>query len=838
MWYFSSGRRRRTTFCTIRPGWRRPSCSRSDRNSSSVRRRPPSASRTATGRIVSRWMQPEAPGRSYAVRIIEATSWAFTSSSATKDSPNRSVPTSSCRRSCGIRFVIPNTVWNRGAKNKSVMIWQVIFTPFFILSNLANFEVEVQEVVNPGASGQWISVASAQSVPFWPQTRPDADKTLIFRVAGTRQHTLALSLANPAPILLQLNNAYGGLFIDFQVPSTSIYKSNKEQIKDFLHPLLNNHQKSLFLSSFLPFPPPLRKKEKIHSIIIYYYPSIQWLGIWIVGDHHHPALRGRARSGPSSQSELLGGGSLRAEGSVPPIGSGGGLLLRLADAQREPLPDVGLRQEPGVERRAEERHGLFRIHHCRNRHPLGVFLAQPAADSPLHGRSGAGHPAQLRHAHSAGGADGDGVAAQRCRIAHRQHPAEGNPLRQHHQLGNYLGNGADGSEPHLLPSHEHPRQPAAGRGLPAVLPVAGGRSGRGKPAGSWRRPHAGRLQGRKDLQTQREATAPLLPFRRRAALGKLLQPHTDPRPPQQDPGSKSIPGVHFHWCWPCCFILTRLTISWRIACSPWCLRRCLPLAAWPQNPSHTPSSRSASSSWWASAPRCPSSSISSSWCRSATSAWTCPSSTPSAASSSARATSSRSGSARRTSGSICRPPCKVPPTFHSFIIESSFQVHFKFISSSFQAHFKLISSSWKPVSIGQSIAGGIVINLNLELELLPNHRINYSRVSNSFLDAECHLWRMAAVIEQSYRFCWEAPIDCWLIMGHTLTDAFVIHSLSTRDSLAQRPYYVAAGMSGSGLLCGWLDCNFLLGLPCTWLVGRYRISLGSDGGSWLQLAAC
>jgi len=82
--------------------------------------------------------------------------------------------------------------------------------------------VEVQEVVNPGASGRWMSVGSAQSVPFWPQAPPDGDKSLIFRVAGTQQHTLTLSLSNPAPILLQLNNAYGGLFIDFQVSESSV----------------------------------------------------------------------------------------------------------------------------------------------------------------------------------------------------------------------------------------------------------------------------------------------------------------------------------------------------------------------------------------------------------------------------------------------------------------------------------------------------------------------------------------------------------------------------------------------------------------------------------------
>lgn len=104
---------------------------------------------------------------------------------------------------------------------------QVIFTPYYILSNLAPFDVDVCEVREvgprpPSVRRDWISVTAGKSVPFWPHGAPQSTKWVIFRVASTTEETLALSLDDPKPTMLRLNNGYGGLFIDFQVSESSV----------------------------------------------------------------------------------------------------------------------------------------------------------------------------------------------------------------------------------------------------------------------------------------------------------------------------------------------------------------------------------------------------------------------------------------------------------------------------------------------------------------------------------------------------------------------------------------------------------------------------------------
>ena len=108
---------------------------------------------------------------------------------------------------------------------------QVIFTSYYILSNLALFDVEVCQVqeigsrrsssASTGVVGQkrWITVPAGKSVPFWPQ---GSQKKAIFRVAQTTEETLALSLDDPKATLLRLDNGHGSLFIDFQVSESSV----------------------------------------------------------------------------------------------------------------------------------------------------------------------------------------------------------------------------------------------------------------------------------------------------------------------------------------------------------------------------------------------------------------------------------------------------------------------------------------------------------------------------------------------------------------------------------------------------------------------------------------
>ena len=100
----------------------------------------------------------------------------------------------------------------------------VVFTPYFIISNSAHFDIQVREV-GPSSGGtaadsRWIDVASGESLPFWPKW---AQKWIVFRVTcAAGQETLPLSFDNPSPTLLRLDNEFGGLFIDFQVSESSV----------------------------------------------------------------------------------------------------------------------------------------------------------------------------------------------------------------------------------------------------------------------------------------------------------------------------------------------------------------------------------------------------------------------------------------------------------------------------------------------------------------------------------------------------------------------------------------------------------------------------------------
>ena len=105
-------------------------------------------------------------------------------------------------------------------KSQEGLTKQVIFTPYYIFSNLTPFGIDVCEVAAFGDRGDWISLESnSVPVPFWPRFR---QKWLIFRVTDTHEETLAISLDNPQPTLLKLNNNFGGFFIDFQILESSV----------------------------------------------------------------------------------------------------------------------------------------------------------------------------------------------------------------------------------------------------------------------------------------------------------------------------------------------------------------------------------------------------------------------------------------------------------------------------------------------------------------------------------------------------------------------------------------------------------------------------------------
>ena len=100
----------------------------------------------------------------------------------------------------------------------------MFIAPYYILSNLAPFNIEASVVCEDNALAtqcSWIAVDANKSVPLWPLGNEDY---VIFRVSNTTQQTPALSLKSRDlnEILLRLDNQHGGIFIDLKVSELSL----------------------------------------------------------------------------------------------------------------------------------------------------------------------------------------------------------------------------------------------------------------------------------------------------------------------------------------------------------------------------------------------------------------------------------------------------------------------------------------------------------------------------------------------------------------------------------------------------------------------------------------
>jgi len=101
---------------------------------------------------------------------------------------------------------------------------QVFIAPYYILSNLAPFNMEARVVCEDNELAtqySWIAVDANKSVPLWPLGNEDY---VIFRVSNTTQQTPTISLKSRGlnGTLLRLDNRHGGIFVDFKVSELSL----------------------------------------------------------------------------------------------------------------------------------------------------------------------------------------------------------------------------------------------------------------------------------------------------------------------------------------------------------------------------------------------------------------------------------------------------------------------------------------------------------------------------------------------------------------------------------------------------------------------------------------
>ncbi|XP_039442815.1 intermembrane lipid transfer protein Vps13 isoform X7 [Culex pipiens pallens] len=96
---------------------------------------------------------------------------------------------------------------------------QIVFMPYFILINRADFDVEVQEHLRPG--DPWTRVKVEDCVPLWPKT--EENRMLRVRAVNSTQITAPFKYTEVQCTLLQLKNRYGGINVDVHVTEGAIY---------------------------------------------------------------------------------------------------------------------------------------------------------------------------------------------------------------------------------------------------------------------------------------------------------------------------------------------------------------------------------------------------------------------------------------------------------------------------------------------------------------------------------------------------------------------------------------------------------------------------------------
>ncbi|XP_065079310.1 intermembrane lipid transfer protein Vps13 isoform X3 [Ochlerotatus camptorhynchus] len=96
---------------------------------------------------------------------------------------------------------------------------QIVFMPYFVLINQADFDVEVQEHLRPG--DPWTRVKVNDCVPLWPKT--EENQMLRVKAADHREITAPFKYTEVQCTLLQLKNRNGGINVDVHVTEGAIY---------------------------------------------------------------------------------------------------------------------------------------------------------------------------------------------------------------------------------------------------------------------------------------------------------------------------------------------------------------------------------------------------------------------------------------------------------------------------------------------------------------------------------------------------------------------------------------------------------------------------------------
>ncbi|KAG8191289.1 hypothetical protein JTE90_003297 [Oedothorax gibbosus] len=125
----------------------------------------------------------------------------------------------------------------------------VIFTPFYLLINNSDKEIEVLEV---NGDKEWLKIQCKEEVPsgstsetstnctrFWPKDTSKAE--MVARYTGSKEQTKPFSFKEVHHTLLSLNSKEGGIMVDCQVAESSVIITFEDYVPGHAAVLLVNH---------------------------------------------------------------------------------------------------------------------------------------------------------------------------------------------------------------------------------------------------------------------------------------------------------------------------------------------------------------------------------------------------------------------------------------------------------------------------------------------------------------------------------------------------------------------------------------------------------------------
>ncbi|GBM38371.1 Vacuolar protein sorting-associated protein 13 [Araneus ventricosus] len=119
----------------------------------------------------------------------------------------------------------------------------IIFTPYYLLVNNCDKEIEVMEV---NSSEEWIKIPSNECSRFWPKDTNKAQ--MVARYVGESQQTLPFSFKEVHCTLMSLKTKDGGIMVDCQIAQSSVIITFEDYVEGHAAALLVNNLENIPLS--------------------------------------------------------------------------------------------------------------------------------------------------------------------------------------------------------------------------------------------------------------------------------------------------------------------------------------------------------------------------------------------------------------------------------------------------------------------------------------------------------------------------------------------------------------------------------------------------------------